>query len=84
MHIASVLSRSAAEAKGFQLNTDRTTKQQKKLVQWESMMYIVISVNELPDGTAVSAIEDVSKELEKLVKLLMLFIYLMQTKSIGV
>lgn len=64
-HKASVLSKSAAEGKGFRLNTDGTTKQQKKIGA-VGINDVVISVNELPDGTAVSAIEDISKELEKL------------------
>lgn len=64
-HKASALSKSAAEGKGFRLNTDGTTKQQKKIGA-VGINDVVISVNELPDGTAVSAIEDVSKELEKL------------------
>ena len=50
---------------GFRLNTDGTTKQQKK-IGGVGINDVVISVNELPDGTAASAIKDVSRELEKL------------------
>ena len=66
-HKATVLCESASEStcKGFRLNTDGTTKQQKK-IGGVGINDVVISVNELPDGTAVSAIEDVSRELEKL------------------
>ena len=47
------------------LNTDGTTLQQKKLGGL-AINGVVISVNELPDGTADTVIEDVSKELTKL------------------
>ena len=48
----------ASKGKGIHLNTDGTTKQQKKLggVVANDM---VVSVNELPDGKAISAIEDI-------------------------
>ena len=50
---------------GFHLNSDGTTKHLKKLgaVAINSM---AISTNELPDGTADSVIDDVSKELKRL------------------
>lgn len=47
------------------INTDRTTKNQKKLGA-VALNGVVVSVNELPDETATSTIEDVSKELNKL------------------
>ena len=61
-HKATVLSECES---GFRLHTDGTTKHQKKIggVGIDDM---VISVNEVADGTAISAMEDVSKELEKL------------------
>ena len=64
-HKATILCEHASGNQGFKMNTDGTTKFQKKLggVAINSM---VISVNELPDGTAESAINDVSQELEKL------------------
>ena len=52
---------------GFSLNTDGTTKAQKKL-GGVVINDIVVSVNHLPDGSAVSAISDISRELEKLRK----------------
>lgn len=60
-HKATVLS----ESEGFKLNTDGTTKHQKK-IGGVGINNMVISVNEVADGTAISALEDVSKELEKL------------------
>ena len=47
------------------INTDGTTKNQKKLGA-VALNGVVVSVNELADGTAASTIEDVSKELKKL------------------
>ena len=49
---------------GFKLNTDGTTSQRK--IGGVGINDVVISVNELPDGTALSAIKDVSRKLEKL------------------
>ena len=54
-----------ARAEKLHLNTDGTTLQQKKLGGL-AINGMVISVNELPDGTADTVIEDVSKELTKL------------------
>ena len=51
--------------KQLHLNTDGTTKKQKKLggvVANDS----VLGVNELQDGSAASAIDDISREFEKL------------------
>ena len=65
-HKATVISEDYAVKKsGLHLNTDGTTKHQKKLggVVVNGM---VLSVNELADGKATSAIDDISKEFEKL------------------
>ena len=64
-HKAHVICSDASKGKGIHLNTDGTTKQQKKLggVVANNM---VVSVNELPDGKAISAVEDISREFEKL------------------
>ena len=65
-HKATVICKDyAAKQKGLHLNTDGTTKHQKKLggVVVNDM---VLSVNELPDGKANSAINDISREFEKL------------------
>ena len=64
-HKATVLCEHATGNKGFRLNTDGTTKAQKTLGGL-AINDMVVSVNELPDGTAKSAITDVSRELEKL------------------
>ena len=66
-HKATVLCEQAGEGMGFHLNTDGTTKAQKKLggVVVNNM---VLGVNHLADGTAKSAVSDVSSELEKLCK----------------
>ncbi len=63
-HKASAISKQA-EAGKLHLNTDGTTLQQKKLGGL-AINGMVISVNELSDGSADSAIEDVSRELSKL------------------
>ena len=47
------------------LNTDSTTKFQKKL-EGAAINGMVLSVNEVPDGSADSMIDDVSRELQKL------------------
>ncbi len=62
-HKASIIS----ESSELYLNTDGTTKNQKKLggVVASGM---VLCVNELEDGSAVSAVEDISREFEKLRK----------------
>ena len=61
-HKATVLSECES---GFRLHTDGTTKHQKK-IGGVGINGMVISVNELADGTAISAMNDVSKQLEKL------------------
>ncbi len=60
-HKATIL----CEASSFDLNTDGTTKNQKKLggVVINDM---VVSVNHLPDGTAATVVDDISKELKTL------------------
>ena len=55
------------DSKGIHLNTDGTTKQQRKLGGVVANG-VVLGVNELPDGKAISAIEDISREFEKLRK----------------
>lgn len=47
------------------LNTDGTTKFQPKL-QGTAINGMVLSVNEVPDGSADSIIDDISQELQKL------------------
>ena len=54
-----------AKQKRLHLNTDGTTKHQKKL-GGVVVSDMVLSVNELADGRATSAIDDISKEFEKL------------------
>ena len=61
-HKATVLSHHTS---GFRINTDGTTKQQKKL-GGVAINDMVVSVNELSDGTSATAISDVSRELEML------------------
>ena len=67
-HKATVLCSDSGKSKGINLNTDGTTKQQRKLGGVVTNG-IVLGVNELPDGKAISAIEDISKEFEKLRKI---------------
>ena len=66
-HKATALCSHFANSRGVFLNTDGTTKQQKKLggVVANNM---VLSVNELSDGTAASSVTDISNEFEKLRK----------------
>ena len=64
VHKATVLCQRAADEVGFKLNTDGTTKDLKK-IGGVGINDMVISVNELPDGTAETAVADVSRELEK-------------------
>ena len=63
-HKAAMISEHAHKGQ-LHMNTDGTTKNQKKLGS-VALNGMVISVNELPDGTANSAIEDVSRELKRL------------------
>ena len=62
---ATVLCEHVIREKRFQLNSDGTTKQQKKLGA-VAINNTVVSVNELSDGTSDSVIADISKELQKL------------------
>ena len=64
-HKATILCQHSAQNQGFKLNTDGTTKGQKK-IGGVAINDLVISVNEVPDGTADLAIQDISQELEKL------------------
>ena len=64
-HKATILCNDSVKTKGIHLNTDGTTKQQKKL-GGAVANGVVLGVNELPDGKAISAIEDISREFEKL------------------
>ena len=66
-HKATVLCQQASENMGFKLKTDGTTKGQKKLERM-SINDIVVSVNEVPDGTAQRAIVSISRELAYLHK----------------
>ena len=54
-----------ANSESLHLNTDGTTKFQKKL-EGAAINGMVLSVNEVPDGSADSIINDVSAELQKL------------------
>ena len=53
----------ASQGKEIHLNTDGTTKYQKKIgsVVANDM---VVSINELPDGKAVTAIDDIHENLK--------------------
>lgn len=62
-HKATVLSE--CSTKGFPINTDGTTKGQRKL-EGLAINNMAISVNELSDGSADQAIADISKELATL------------------
>ena len=54
-----------ANSASLHLNTDGTTKFQKKL-EGAAINGMVLSVNEVPDGSADSILNDVSTELQKL------------------
>ena len=64
VHKASAISEAVTTEK-LHLNTDGTTLHQRKLGGL-ALNGMVISVSELPDGTADAIVEDVSKELIKL------------------
>ena len=64
-HKASVICEHTQMGGAFHLNTDGTTFDQKK-VGGVVFNKIAVSVNEIPDGTADSIIEDISGELQKL------------------
>ena len=63
-HKASIMDNLVEEGM-FHMNTDGTTKFQKKLGA-TAINGAVLAVNEIPDGTAESIIGDISKELQKL------------------
>lgn len=54
-----------AQSGSLSLNSDGTTKFQKKL-QGAAINDIVVSVNEVPDGSAESMVADISHELQRL------------------
>ena len=54
-----------AESESFSLNSDGTTKFQKKL-GGVAVNGMVLCLNEVPDGSAQSIIKQISLELEKL------------------
>ena len=64
-HKAHILCKDAGEGKGICLNTDGTTKQQRK-IGGIVVNGLVLGVNELADGKAITAIEDISREFERL------------------
>ena len=64
-HKANIICSDARKGKGIFLNTDGTTKLQKKLYGIVAND-MVIGVNEVPDGRAVSAVNEISREFEKL------------------
>lgn len=64
-HKATVISELSTQSKQLRLNTDGTTKKQKKLGGVVANG-LVLGVNELQDGSAASAIDDISREFEKL------------------
>ena len=64
-HKAIVLCEDISQNIRFNMNTDGTTKQQIKLGSI-AINGMVISVNELSDGSASSTISDISQELEQL------------------
>ena len=64
-HKVSVLFQQVSSGQKFHVNTDGTTKQQHK-INSAAINGIVLSVNEVPDGTAESIINDIDSELEKL------------------
>ena len=66
-HKVTILCNDSTKTKGIYLNTDGTTKHQRKLGGVVAND-IVLGVNELPDGKAISAVEDISREFEKLRK----------------
>lgn len=64
-HKAKTLCEYSTKQKGLLLNTDGTTKQQKKL-GGTVVNNMVLGVNELDDGKGASAIADISSEFETL------------------
>ena len=63
-HKVSVLFKQVEMGKQLHLNSDGTTKHQHK-INGTAINGIVISVNEVPDGTAESIINDIDLELKK-------------------
>ena len=54
-----------APSGGLNLNCDGTTLSQKKL-QGAAISGMILSINEIPDGSADSMLADISQELKKL------------------
>lgn len=65
VHTAYDLSEQISEGKELYLNSDGTTKNQCK-INGIAINGKVFSLNEVPDGSAESIIDDIDKELEKL------------------
>ena len=59
VHKATILCGEAIKEEGFKLNTDGTTKRQRKL-NGIAINGMTVSVNEVPDGTATSIVADIS------------------------
>ena len=66
-HKATSLCSQVARGESLKINSDGTTKNQKKL-GGVAINGMAISVNELANGSSLTAINDVSRELEKLRK----------------
>ena len=66
-HKVHIICQDASDGKGIYLNTDGTTKQQRKLggIVANGM---VLGVNEIADGKAITAVKDISNEFQKLRK----------------
>lgn len=64
-HKAIVISELASQSKQLHLNTDGTTKHQKKL-GGVVVNDFVLGVSELQDGSAASAVDDITREFQKL------------------
>ena len=64
-HKATALCDEAGKDKGFSINTDGTTKRQRKL-GGIAINGMTVSVNELPDSSATSIVSDISREFEQL------------------
>ena len=64
-HKATILNECVTKGKGFAMNTDGTTKGQRKIAGL-AINNTTISINELSDGSADRAIADITNELEQL------------------
>ena len=61
VHKANALGPKIAAGEGFQLNSDGTTKNQVKLNS-VALNVLVLSVNEITDGTSITIIDDIDKD----------------------